>query len=73
MEPKYPDIHVQLTGRDGNAFNILGSMREAMRRAKDDDGKPVVPAADIEKFTNEATNSDYDHLLATCMKWCDVS
>ena len=27
--PKYPDITVQLTGKDGNAFNILGICLQA--------------------------------------------
>jgi hypothetical protein len=28
---KYPGIHVQLTGEDGNAFSILGQVRKALR------------------------------------------
>jgi len=27
----YPDVTVQLTGQDGNAFNIIGLVREAIR------------------------------------------
>lgn len=63
--PKHPEISVQLTGRDGNAFFILGRIRDAMRRGG-------VPDTEIEQFTEEATGSDYDNLLATCMKWVDV-
>lgn len=33
MIPKYPDITVTLTGRDGNAFAILGRCRAAARAA----------------------------------------
>lgn len=31
--PKYPNIEVQLTGQDGNAFYIIGTCLQAMRRA----------------------------------------
>lgn len=65
-EPKYPDVHVQLTGQDGNAFNIIGLVQRALRRAgKESDV--------IDGFIDEATASDYDHLLQTCMKWVDVA
>jgi hypothetical protein len=33
MEPKYPDITIQLTGEDGNAFFILSRVRKAMIKA----------------------------------------
>lgn len=65
-EPKYPDIEVQLSGEDGNAFSIIGRVCKAMRRAG-------VPKDTIDKFTEEATDGDYDHLLQTCMKWVEVS
>lgn len=29
----YPDIEVQLTGEDGNAFNIIGRVQHAIRKA----------------------------------------
>lgn len=66
MQPKYPHIRVRLTGKDGNAFAILGRVQEAMRRGK-------VPAEDVKKFMDEATSGDYDHLLQTCMQWVEVS
>ena len=66
MSAKYPNIHVQLSGEDGNAFTILGRVRRAMRAGG-------VPADDIEAFTNEATSGDYDHLLQACMKWVSTS
>ena len=61
---KYPEIQVQLSGEDGNAFTILGRCRKAAKRGG-------VSAEEIENFTNEATAGDYDHLLQTCMKWFD--
>ncbi len=32
MKIKHPEVKVQLTGRDGNAFAILEAVRKAMRR-----------------------------------------
>ena len=63
--PKYPDITVQLTGKDGNAFNILGICLRAMRRAG-------LNQEECEAFQAEATLGNYDHLLATCMEWFNV-
>jgi hypothetical protein len=63
--PKYPNITVQLLGRDGNAFAILGRVQGAMRRGG-------VPQDDIKKFMEEATKGDYDRLLTTVMSWVDV-
>ncbi len=66
MEPKYPEIEVQLTGEDGNAFNLMGIVSKALRRND-------VPQKEQDKFLEEATASDYDHLLRTCMKWVNVN
>lgn len=63
--PKYPDITVQLTGKDGNAFNILGICLRAMRQAG-------LSREERDAFYAEATSGNYDHLLATCMKWLEV-
>ena len=63
--PKYLDITVELVGKDGNAFNILGICRRAMKRADLDE-------PEIEAFTAEATSGDYNHLLATCCDWFEV-
>ena len=63
--PKYPEITVKLTGEDGNAFNILGICMRAMRRAG-------LSQEERDAFRAEATSSNYDHLLATCMEWFEV-
>lgn len=65
MEVKYPDVVVQLTGQNSNAFNIIGLVKQAMRRKN-------VPIEDQKAFTDEAMSGDYDHLLQTCMKWVTV-
>ncbi len=66
MDIKYPDVHVQLTGTDGNAFAIMGAVRTALRRAG-------VPREEIEAYSAESTSGDYDNLLQTAMRWVDVS
>lgn len=64
---KYPHVHVQLIGEDGNAFSILGRVTRAMKRAG-------VERFKTDEFIAEATSGDYDHLLRTVMSWvsCDV-
>jgi hypothetical protein len=64
--PKYPDVDVQLTGRDGNAFAIMGAVGNALRAAK-------VSQDEINEFYTEARMGDYDHLLQTVMSWVNVS
>lgn len=65
MKVKYPNIHVQLTGKDGNAFMIIGSVRQALKRGG-------VGGAEIHEFVNEATSGDYDNVIQTAMRWVDV-
>jgi hypothetical protein len=61
---KFPEVRVSLTGKDGNAFNVLGLCKRAAYRAG-------VPDRDIADFVDEATQGDYNHLLATCQRWFD--
>lgn len=56
---------LQLTGQDGNAFNILGLATKAARTAG-------WPKEKIDKFTAKAMAGNYDELLQTCMKFFDV-
>lgn len=64
--PKYPDVEVQLSGTDGNAFAILGKVGAALRFHSVDEET-------IEAFYAEATDGDFDHLLRTAMRWVDVA
>lgn len=64
-QPRYPDVSVQLTGEDGNAFSILGRVRRQLRRAG-------ASEEELETFQDEATAGDYDHLLRTVMRWVDA-
>lgn len=64
MECKHPEIEVQLTGEDGNAFFILGKVKKALKRAGHNE--------DAEEFYKEATSGDYNNLLATCTNYVTV-
>jgi hypothetical protein len=63
-QPRHPEVQVQLSGQDGNAFAILGRTTAALRAAG-------VPQEEIDAYFAEATSGDYDHLLQTTMAWVD--
>lgn len=65
MEPIYPDVEVQLTGKDGNAFAVLARTKAAIRKKHGNEA--------AEKFQDEAVKGDYDDLLGTCMKYVNVA
>ena len=54
-----------LVGIDGNAFSVMGYVRNAMREQKF--GKDA-----IEEYTKAAMSGDYDNLLCVSMMWVDV-
>ena len=65
--PKYPDVHVQLSGEDGNVFAIIGRVMLALKRAG-------VEPTERDAFLEEVTHTEsYDHALQTVMRWVDVS
>jgi hypothetical protein len=66
MTIKYPDVHVRLTGQDGNAFNVMGLTTKAMRRAG-------VAKEAINTYMTDAMSGDYNHLLTVTMQTVDVS
>ena len=65
-EVRFPNVQVQLTGMDGNAFAVMGRVVAALRK----DGQPD---SVVSEFLAEAQSGDYDNVLVTCMKWVDVS
>lgn len=66
MTIKYPDIEVQLTGTNSNAFALMGEVSEAMRLND-------VPQTEIDECLTEAISGDYNHLLKTLSGWVSVS
>jgi len=64
-EPKYPDVEVQLSGEDGNAFMMIGKTRSALKRHG-------VSDEEIEQFSTEATSGDYNNVIATIGRWVEV-
>lgn len=64
---KYPDIEVELTRCDSNAFALIGAVRQALRRHG-------VSTESITAFTNEATDCEsYDGLLRFIMTTVQVA
>ena len=55
---------VKLIGENGNAFAILGRVRHGILHSD----RPEL----ADDFISEATSGDYDHLLATCMRYVSV-
>ena len=51
-----------LVGIDGNAFSVMGYVRNAMRAEG-------FTRQEIEDYTKDATSSDYNHLIAVS---CDM-
>ncbi|APQ42344.1 hypothetical protein PBI_RICH_85 [Mycobacterium phage Rich] len=65
--PKFPDVHVKLTGDDGNVFLIIGRVQRALLfgGATRDQAR---------EFVNEITDADsYDAALRVVMRWVEVS
>jgi hypothetical protein len=63
--PKF-NTTVQLTGNDGNAFAIMGSVRSALRRAG-------ATKEQIDEYSNASMSGDYDNLLRVAMDWVEVN
>ena len=58
------NIKVKLIGEDGNAFFILGKVRQALIK----NGRKDL----VEEFLKEAQSGDYDHLFSTVMEYVEV-
>jgi hypothetical protein len=64
IAPKVKPV-VKLTGQDGNAFAVMGNVKQALRRSGADKEY-------IDKYLSEATSGDYNLLLAVSMEYVDV-
>ena len=63
---KYPEIEVELSGHDGNAFAVMGAVRKALSRNG-------VPKDEIEEYIKQSTSGDYDNLLQVAYNWVTIS
>lgn len=61
----YTNVTVELIGTDGNAWNLMGKVRQSLRRAK-------YSTEFIELFTQDAMAGSYDDLLACIMRYVNV-
>lgn len=59
------NVKVKLIGTEGNAFAVMGKVRQAMRRAG-------VSSVVLDEYTKEATAGDYDNLLRVTMDYVEV-
>ena len=65
--PRFPDVHVQLSGHDGNVFAIIGRVRRALVNAG-------AAQEQLDCFQAEVTNAgSYDEALLVVMRWVHVS
>ena len=65
--PIFPNVHVPLSGQDGNVFAIMGRVETALKKAG-------VPREKIQQFCGEVEASDdYDGALRTVMRWVRTS
>jgi hypothetical protein len=56
---------VKLVGHDGNAFSIMGRVKQALKQAGADKEY-------IDRYLSEAMSGDYNHLLVVSMVYVDV-
>ena len=62
---------VKLSNSDGNAFMVIGAANKAIARFNREQTDPS-KMVDKDEFQKEATSGDYDHVIQTVMKYCDV-
>lgn len=63
--PKY-NVEVQLSGNDGNAFAVMGTVKSALKKAG-------ASKEEISQYLSESMSGDYDNLLRVSMDWVEVS
>lgn len=62
---RFPHVSVNLTGHDGNAWAVIGTVRAAMKRAG-------VEKSDIDEYMTAAMAGDYNNLLRVTMETVEV-
>jgi len=56
---------IRLNGNNGDSFTLLSKVTDELIKAGADKEY-------VEKYLNEATAGDYDHLLGVTMKYVDI-
>ena len=64
-DPKYPEIVVNLSECDGNAYMLMAKVRKALKRGG-------ISEDEQNAFTEEAKSGDYFNVIDTCEKWVTV-
>ena len=64
--PRFPEIRVRLTGKNGNALVLISTVIRALRRQG-------IDSASIKELSRDATSGDDNHVLQTCMVWVSVT
>lgn len=67
--PEHPwyDLKVELVGQNGNIFNLMAVVKQAMEQHN-------VAPNEIKAFINQVkTSQDYDQALCCIMRWVKVS
>lgn len=62
---KYPQVEVQLSGNDGNAYAVMGAVQRELALAG-------ASREELSRYITEATSGDYDNLLRVTMSWVEV-
>ena len=65
-QPLFSNVHVQLSGGDGNVFAIIGTVSAALKQAGYSDGAKEFSAAAMKC-------KSYDEVLILCMNTVEVS
>ena len=63
--PKY-NVAVQLSGNDGNAFAVMGTVKSALKKAG-------ASNEELDKYLADSMSGDYDNLLRVAMEWVEVA
>tara|TARA_R110000824_G_scaffold7698_1_gene34791 strand:+ start:677 stop:868 length:192 start_codon:yes stop_codon:yes gene_type:complete len=58
------DVEVQLSGRDGNAFSIIGAVDRALRG--------IATSDERKQFSTEAMSGDYANVIQTAARWVTI-
>lgn len=67
QQPKFPAVHVQLSGEEGNVFSIIGRVRSALMQGG-------ATEQDLQGFwVAISAATSYNDTLRTIMQWVETS